>query len=312
MLTGSRKEPGSVGTLETVFTITRMKTPQHAKTIKDKRPKLIKSPPMQYPSSGSLSPQFQRTYSSLTTGNPLITECACVHGSNSIVSIPSMVTNHRDAIKKRANRQKQEILNWLSQENPRPLELLQKLSTCSTEYAKLLKMTAEELEHEVRLKIVDHSAELEKDAAIRTVKVEVQCQQLQDKLGRLKDSSEKLQEKLQQQKKILEQKNKEIDGLRSLAEQHGVDEDWNRQRRTFRPCNSAEPEKEQKEEEPPEPEMKRCCYDQVQYHQLWDEGVALEKTLDQLTRELRQKQAFQMEAVAEWGRKNMRPKRNCV
>ena len=273
-----------------------------------KTPKLMKTIQVQYPSAGSLSPQFQRTYSSLGTGNPLITECACVHGSNSIVSVPAMITNHRDAIKKKALRQRQEILAWLAAENPSPVELLAKLATCSSEYSKLFKMSVEELEHEVRLKRVDHSAELEKEAAISTVKVEVQCQQLQDKLGRLRDNSERLREKLNAQKEILEQQNKEIDGLRALAEMHGVDDSNIRQRRTIRPCHTAEQVKEQKEEDMGIPEVKRFRYDQEQYHRLWDEGVALEKTLDQLTRELREKQAVQLEAVSEWAKRNMRPR----
>lgn len=257
--------------------------------------KLLKTVPIQPLSAGVLPPQFHHTHcSSAMKTNAFITDCGCISGSGSILCLPT-VMGHKEAYKKRALRQKQEIMSWLSVESPSGSELLRKLSKCNTSYSKLLMMAAEELEMDKGVIRSHKSEKVEAESALTCANLEVDCERQQTETDRIRAENDRLAKRLNKHREVLNTLNREIDSLRHLLEIHGFDERKPSTRPTATECSRRPIEQE------PEvaPKVRYIEPNSEEVQKLWNEGSELAELLQALEAKLKEKQAEQLTVLAD-------------
>lgn len=125
--------------------------------------------------------------------------------------------------KMKALEQKNELLELLEFNNLSPMDILLKLSTYVTPYAKLFKLAYDELQYATS---GGHSAqldELERNSAVASAKQEIEVQQLMDKAVRLKAEGSDLKNVLKRHQNKLKKINNDIDFLYKIASAHGIE-----------------------------------------------------------------------------------------
>ena len=204
------------------------------------------------------------------------------------------------AVKGKAQSQKVEILRSLEDENISPLEILLRVSQCSTPYANLLKLAYDELQYATA---PTHSAqfeELERTSVLTSAKRDVEVQQQQDRMLRLKAEGNNLRKTLQKHQKTLQKLNEDIDRLNNLVSQHSVesadmmaypqqlqqrDEVRSARTQTVNSTINMQDEIALNEAIP---------LDEVLYKQLWGEQMLLNQQIDDLEKQLRKIQQKQL------------------
>ena len=189
-------------------------------------------------------------------------------------------------IRQKAKMQKRDILEWLSEENPPPSILLERLAECTTPYAKLFRLMAQELgcvTSHVSSEQIDHLA---RESQLGCAKMEVETQQQQEKLVKLQTENNDLQQKIDAQRAILNGLNGDIDRMHMLLTDS---EDRRRQQRM----------EEMRDWDDPSPKNEEVDLDKEEYDKLWVEQNELMSKLQGLEAELRKKQVQQVVEIRE-------------
>ncbi|OHT05484.1 hypothetical protein TRFO_26751 [Tritrichomonas foetus] len=174
----------------------------------------------------ALSPSFQSSFRATPVSftRDYITEYR--GGSNSpLITLHKTPTSMKAAQRSKAAKVKREIYQWLSEENPPAIDVLKRVAECPTMYSKLILMACEEMSYSlgpVRSEGID---ELERNSTLNNAKLEVEIQQQQEKLLRVKREAKDISEKLQKSKQTLNTLNCDIDRLQKLSTLHGVDDE---------------------------------------------------------------------------------------
>ena len=204
--------------------------------------------------------------------------------ANNIITLNNTSTNAKLAIKIQAHKQKKEILDWLSNENPSPGEMLQRLSTCSTPYAKLFREASEELSYAHPTTRSQKIDDLERESALTSAKTEVEIQQQSERLIKAKNEQSNLKDKIKKLSTKLDKINKDVGLLQNLIVYEGVDK---------------EPEEKKKPVQLVEAELEKKVppLDENEYKVLWQTRQDLLKEIDQLKENLKEVQAKQMTEI---------------
>ena len=247
----------------------------------------LKSLPKEFQASyqpPQISPQpkaFSETYG--TTGN--------------LVTLSKGKSSIKQIFKTRALSQKKDIFKELEDGNMDPIPLLEKLSHCSTEYAKLIGLAAEELGYyhtPVRSKDLE---DLERESAVNSAKNEVEIQQQKEKLIKLKADNSDLKEKVRKKQRYLEQVNSDIERLQRLYEVHV-------------PTDETE-KKDSKSEQEAEDFQKALSANQAPklndelYRKLWVEHTELLEQIESYKTKLKETQENQLVAMKEYVQKKL-------
>ena len=247
----------------------------------------------------TFSPCFQTTHRA--TG--MIDACDFLtehrNGGPSLVSLSKTTTSPEDMILKKALKQKKEILEWLSDENPSNVDLLTRLSQCSTPYARLFKRVAEEMEVMIKAMRSGKLDDLDRESSLTSAKLEVEIQQQRERVSKIKADTEEIQSKLKRGKQILNRLNGDIDRLQTWATYNLNTEEGRKTRREEFVDNG--------EWEEPAEQTETVKLDTVEYQGLWTEQQQLTNSLQVLANDLRQKQLQQLEEMRAYvKRKNPR------
>ena len=219
----------------------------------------------------------------LTTGENFHITQRCGSASN-IISLSNTSTNAKLAMKIQAQKQKKEILDWLSTENPSPGEVLQRLSKCSTPYAKLFNEACEELSYMHATTRSQKIDDLERESALTSAKTEVEIQQQSEKLIKAKNERANLNEKIKKLSAKLDKINKDVKLLQDLSVYEGIDN---------------EPEQKEKPVELVETELEKKVppLDENEYKVLWQTRQELLDQIEELKETLKKVQAKQVEEI---------------
>jgi hypothetical protein len=196
-----------------------------------------------------------------------------------LFTIPkTSVPRHRG----RLQGERSEILKWLTEVNPRPLDLLRRLSQTSTPYVRLLTLVCDEMEHclgPVRSEKLD---ELERDSSLTCARLEVEAQRQHERVVRLRVEKQGLQDELRRRQRDLEQLGSTIDALQELAHTHGIDKEKQEPRRTDNWGAYKDLSKQS------------AALDDTMYRELWKQQQELLDEITVLERELAARQAAQL------------------
>ncbi|OHT14587.1 hypothetical protein TRFO_14992 [Tritrichomonas foetus] len=210
-------------------------------------------------------------------------------GSTVIVSLPkSQHTTIDSVIKVKANEQKEKLLKELELENINATEILLRVSQCFTPYANLLKLAYEELQYATA---PTHSAqfeELERTAALTSARQEVDVQQAEDRVARLKTEGNELKKNLRRHQNRLNSINKDIDRLNQLTQLHGIE-------------NSDEVQSKQHviDDDDGISAAEKIPLDDNLYKELWAEHSSLNNQIEELEKVLKETQERQADAFHE-------------
>jgi hypothetical protein len=191
-------------------------TPAHFSIVARNRPRLL---PIQPISAPDLPAQFAKH--AKFQPSPFITDGAAVAGTRSIVTLPRVISDHREAFRRRALRQRRELLELLARENPPARDLLVLLSTYNTIYARLLRAAADELEFVSPPGRSPQLDKLEADAAIECATRDVECQQAAERLSAVRRANATTRESLERAQRRLAALNRDCADLHRVIEHGG-------------------------------------------------------------------------------------------
>ena len=211
------------------------------------------------------------------------------NGSTTLVSLTRTTETPQTMIIQKAMKQKKELLEWLSEENPRPTDLLRRLAKCSTPYARLFKSMAEELDLMIRTMRSEQLDDLDRESSLKSAKLEVEIQQQRERLVKIRGENAEIHERLEGDKEVLNKLNVDIDGLQALATYSLDAQDGRKVRR--------DEMTEGGEWQAPEAKKENVKLDNAEYQKLWTEQQELTTSLQVLGIELRQKQQQQLEEM---------------
>lgn len=207
---------------------------------------------------------------------------------SSIVSISTLQSTHKRDQLIKAQQQKKELLAELEASNLGPIQILSKLANCSTPYASLISLAAEEFEFTTGPARSQQVDDLERESTVDSAKKEVEIQQLTQKLSRKRSDATEKKRMLAKHQKALEQLNKDIDRLNQLVAFNGIHD--------------------KEEEQKPEPVVRKTDdlqdmgpipLDDDKYKGLWREHTKLLDELEVLKAKLVETQERQMDAFKE-------------
>lgn len=228
--------------------------------------------------------QFQATYkpgSMLATLKPQERKLG---STSAICSVSNIQINPKLVAKHQAQKQRKEILDWLSTDNPPAVDLLSKVSKCATPYSKLLTESVEELSFihaPTRSQKID---DLERESALNSAKMEVEIQQQQEKLTKVKNEKQQLLDKIKKANARLDKVNKDVSLLQSLFVYQGID-------------NSSESNKQQVILSEETLEKPKPVLDQELYRDLWKTRQELLDQIEELQKNLTKTQQMQVEEM---------------
>lgn len=244
------------------------------------------------PNSSILSPSYQSSFRATPISNTreYITEFR--GGSNTpLITLRQTSYSSRKIQNSISAKKKKEILEWLADENPPAIEVLKKVTESPTPYSKLISMAIEELSYSLGPLRSEGLEELERNSSLDSAKVEVEIQQQQEKLIRVKNEGNIIREKLKIANKELSSLNTEIDQLQKLSAIHDVE-------------NKKGNSKKRKDEvfvtETPSEEPK---FDDDVYKKLWMEQQQLHDVIQMLQDNLVTKQNEQVTEMRKYTRR---------
>lgn len=244
------------------------------------------------PKSSLLSPTYQPSFRAtpITNTREFVTEFR--GGSNTpLVTIRRTPYQSKNIQNPKAIKMKKEILEWLADENPPPIEVLKRVAECPTPYAKLISMASEELSYSLGPLRSEGLEELERNSSLNSAKVEVEIQQQQEKIIRSKNERNEIREKLKIVNKELSTLNSDIERLQRLSTLHDVDNKENNLKRridsTFITESSSEEPK----------------FDDEVYKNLWLEQQQLLDVIQMLQNNLVSKQKEQVIEMRKYTRR---------
>ena len=243
----------------------------------------------------SVSPSFQSTHRALPILNTLGFVTEYRGGANApLITVHNTTNLPKARIRQKANQQRKELFEWLSEENPPPATLLAKLSECTTPYAKLFKITSEELNDVIERVRSEQIDELSRESQLACAKLEVETHQQQEKLARIEAANQEIQEQLKSKREILDALNKDIDRMHLLMSYSENNAKTSRSARVI-------------DRDQPEADNETIDLDNEKYDQLWCEQNELNNQLQALAETLKEKQAQQVVEIHEYvKRKNPR------
>lgn len=206
-----------------------------------------------------------------------------------LITLHKNTTSVKARVAQKAHRQKKEILEWLSGENPTAIELLKRVSECATPYTKLLIMTCEELQHVLGPVRSEKLDDLERDSSLNCAKLEVDIQQQREKIVKIKSEATELAKELRNEKKTLETLNFEIERLQKLHSFQESDEQESQE----------QPEKKSELREWDE-SCEEIKLDEEKYRELWMEQQQILDVLQLLEDSLKEKQEEQMKEMRKY------------
>ena len=173
----------------------------------------------------TLPKEFQSTYKA----SPLGYSCDFLEdhrsGTNqSIITLPSLNQTPQKVFKAQANREKKEILEWIKTNNPNGISILNKCSQSKNSFSKLIALIVEELSllsAPTRSQQID---DLERESALNSAKLEVEIQQLNEKLLKFKNEKNDINERIKKNKNRLNKLNSDVQLLQNLFEFHKISE----------------------------------------------------------------------------------------
>ena len=236
----------------------------------------------------SVAPSFQATHRAA----PILDTLGLMTEYRGGVNAPR-ITIHNTTnlpqmrIRQKAKMQKKDILEWLSEENPPPSILLERLAECTTPYAKLFRLMAQELGCVTSHISSEQIDQLARESQLGCAKMEVETQQQQEKLVKLQTENSDLQQKIDAQRAILNGLNGDIDRMHMLLSDS---EDRRRQQRM---------EEMRDWDEPTVKSEDVADLDKEEYDKLWVEQNELMSQLQGLETELRKKQVQQVVEIRE-------------
>jgi len=189
--------------------------------------------------------------------------------------------------KSQSSGEKQEIFTWLSEGNPKPVDLLHRVSLTSTPYAKLIKLTCDELAHSLGHVRSERLDELDRESSLSCARVEVEIQRQRERIVRLRHDKQEIQEELNKYEADLRELGFAIDRLHQLAQVHGLAGD----------------KQDRKSEELPayvDLSRKQAAFDQDMYRALWQEQQELLDQLQALESHLAATQKQQVVEMKAW------------
>lgn len=139
--------------------------------------------------------------------------------NGTLLELPNACPYSKNFDRSKALEQKKEIFKELEKGNIEPIALLKKLSNCRTKYAKLLKLAAEELTHMHNFGRSQEIEKLEHESKLNSAKQEVEFQQLQERLVRLKVENVQLKDNVKKKTATLNQLNKDLELLQNFIDE---------------------------------------------------------------------------------------------
>jgi hypothetical protein len=212
-------------------------------------------------------------------------------GPTRIIAVPKTVSTSRRDLAHKSKMEKEALLDWLSWENPLPVDLLRRLSECSTPYARLLLRACEEMVHSLGPVRSDMLDDVEHNASLTCAKLEVEIEQQHERVVRMNNEARQLEDELSTLQKQLDQLNEDIDRIQKLSIIHKVNEIKEKPKPT---------EDWSKFEDAVEPTIQ---LDDKMYQELWVEQQALTETTIRMQEQLAQKQETQIEEMKRYIRR---------
>lgn len=153
-----------------------------------------------------------------------------MRGRSAFVTIRHMQTSHKKEQNMKAHQQRKEIFDDLALSNISAMDLLRRLSECTTPFSRLLKRVIEELEFTSGVSRSQKVDDLERDAAVESAKKEVEVQQVAQRLSRIKQDGVETRKILARHQRRLENMNKDIKRLEHLSGLSVCDEEEQKQK----------------------------------------------------------------------------------
>lgn len=228
--------------------------------------------------------QFQSTFKPQSMLSTIKPNERKLGSTSAIVSVANIQVNPKVVAQHTVQRQRREILEWLSTENPTPVELLSRLAKCTTQYSKLITETVEELgftHAPTRSQKID---DLERESALNSAKMEVEIQQQQEKLQKAKNDKAVLLEKIKKANTKLDKINKDVGLLQSLFIYQGLE--------TTQDTNKQQVILSDETLEKPKPIL-----DENLYRELWSSRQELLEQIEELQKKLTKTQLKQVEEM---------------
>jgi len=206
---------------------------------------------------------------------------------HTVLSIPSVAISPKKAMKMQSLRDRRELTELIEQKKLAGVDVLVQISKYKSNYSKLVASAAEELSLlnlNSRSQKID---DLEREAALNSAKMEVEIQQQQEKLIRLKNEKTELNEGIKKNTVKLSKLNSDVQMLQTLNDQHGMNEE--------KPVIAKkEIDITQNKKEKPSPSL-----NDADYKRLWGERQELLDKIDLLQEQLKSVQEKQMEVFQE-------------
>lgn len=200
-------------------------------------------------------------------------------------------------VTQQALKEKRDLLDQLAEENMEPLDLLKKVAQCHTQYGNLIEQAIEEFNYSHYHARSPQLEELERESTLKSAKVEVEIQQLQEKLIRTKSERESMKNRVKKTNSKLAKINGEIIQLQHLADSCSSNQEISDQ-------ESDSKENELRMESiisNKEPQL-----NEEVYHKLWEENTELQTRISDLKLKLHEVQALQIVAMKEYVQKKVK------